>query len=49
MWVGNGATILGRGRQVFFPSQLLAVAILPLQAVWASGRVLRLPILLVAF
>ncbi|BAU61029.1 TPA: hypothetical protein VNE75_000694 [Streptococcus pyogenes] len=48
MWLGNGATILGRGRQ-FFSSQLLAVAILPLQAVWASGRVLRLPILLVAF
>ncbi|HER4796321.1 hypothetical protein AB7978_03425 [Streptococcus pyogenes] len=48
MWLGNGVTILGRVRQVF-PSQLLAVAILPLQAVWASGRVLRLPILLVAF
>ncbi|AIG49978.1 TPA: hypothetical protein ACGQEN_001123 [Streptococcus pyogenes] len=37
------------GADRFFPSQLLAVAILPLQAVWASGRVLRLPILLVAF
>ncbi|WP_194088354.1 hypothetical protein [Streptococcus pyogenes] len=48
MWLGNGATILGWGRQ-FFSSQLLAVAILPLQAVWASGRVLRFPILLVAF
>ncbi|HFK0961833.1 TPA: hypothetical protein ACGYRP_001289 [Streptococcus pyogenes] len=37
------------GSDSFFPSQLLAVAIFPLQAVWASGRVLRLPILLVAF
>ncbi|WP_261763411.1 hypothetical protein [Streptococcus pyogenes] len=37
------------GADRFFSSQLLAVAILPLQAAWASGRVLRLPILLVAF
>ncbi|HHJ7453950.1 TPA: hypothetical protein ACQM7R_001531 [Streptococcus pyogenes] len=37
------------GSASFFPSQSLAVALLPLQAVWASGRVLRLPILLVAF
>ncbi|AFV37497.1 hypothetical protein A20_0410 [Streptococcus pyogenes A20] len=37
------------GADRFFPSQLLTVTLLPLQAVWASGRVLRLPILLVAF